>query len=105
MLRVEQAAKQVTITDDTGQTRSLYPDGKKHKETDSSGQKTTIKTKWDEGRLVTEGKLGHSGKLTETYELSRDGKELIVISQLDNSHLSSPLVIRRVYDAGAENAK
>ncbi len=31
MLRVEQGEKQVTITDDTGQIRNLYPDGKKHK--------------------------------------------------------------------------
>jgi len=36
----------------------------------------------------------------ETYELSRDGKQLYVISQLENSRLSAPLVIRRVYDAG-----
>ena len=46
-----------------------------------------------------------SGKLTETYVLSQDGKRLYVTSQLDNSQLSAPLVIRRVYDSAAGNAK
>ena len=105
MLRVDQTEKEVTVTDDTGQTRNLYPDGKKHKEADSSGQPTTVKAHWDGNRLVAESKLGHSGKLTETYELSGDGKQLYVISQLDTSHLSAPLVIRRVYDAAAGDAK
>jgi hypothetical protein len=105
MLGVEQDEKQITITDDTGQIRNLYPDGKRHKETGSSGQSTTIKAHWDGDRLVAESKLGHSGNLTETYELSRDGKQLYVISQLDNSRLSAPLVIRRVYDSAAGNAK
>ena len=40
----------------------------------------------------------HSGKLTETYQASSDGKELIVVSRYDNSQLSVPLSIRRVYD-------
>jgi hypothetical protein len=105
MLRVEQDAKQITITDDLGQTRDLYPDGKKHKDTDSRGQSVTVKTRWEGDRLVAERKLGHSGKLTETYELSHDGKQLYAISQLDNSHLKSPLVIRRVYDGTGENTK
>jgi len=107
MLRVEQDDKQVTISDDTGKITNLYPDGKKHKEKDSNGESTTIKTHWDGDHLVAESKLGHSGKLTETYELSRDGKQLYVISELDNSRLSAPLVIRRVYDsaAAAENPK
>ncbi len=104
-LRVEQDEKQITITSDTGQIRNLYPDGKKHKETDSNGQSTAIKAHWDGDRLIAESKLGHSGKLTETYELSRDGKQLYVISQLDNSRLSAPLVIRRVYESAAESAK
>ena len=104
MLNIAQDEKQVTITDDSGNTTNLYPDGKKHKETDSSGQATSIKAHWDGDRLIAESKL-KSGKLTETYVLSRDGKQLYVTSQLDNSQLSAPLVIRRVYDRAAGNAK
>jgi hypothetical protein len=104
-LTVEQEEKQVTITDDNGQIRNLYPDGKKHKEKDSSGQSTTIKTRWEGNRLVAESKLGHSGKLTESYELSPDAKQLYVVQQLDNSQLSQPLVIRRVYDSAGGTSK
>lgn len=105
MLMVEQNEQQITITNDTGKIRNLYPDGKKHKEKDSNGQSTTIKTHWKGDRLVAESRLGHSGLLTETYELSGDGKQLSVISSLDNPLLSTPLVIRRVYDRAAENIK
>lgn len=104
MLTVDQDDKQVTITDEGGQVKNLYPDGKKHKEKDSSGQSSTIKTSWQGSRLVAESKL-HSGKLTETYELSQDGKQLDVIEQLDNSHLGQPLIIRRVYDSDSQNSK
>jgi hypothetical protein len=104
ILNITQDEKQVTITDDSGNTTNLYPDGKKHKETDSSGQSTSIKAHWDGNRLIAESKL-KSGKLTETYVLSHDGKQLDVTSELDNSQLSAPLVIRRVYDSAAGNAK
>ena len=104
MLTVSQDDKQVTITDDGGQVRNLYPDGKKHKEKDSSGQSSTVKAYWQGNRLMAESKL-HSGKLTETYELSQDGKQLDVIQQLDNSHLSTPLTIRRVYDGESQSSK
>jgi len=104
-LKVEQGEKVIAITDDRGENRSLYPDGKKHKESDSNGHSVSVKTHWEGDRLVTESKLGHSGKLTETYEPGPEGKQLVVISQLDNSRLSSPLVIRRVYDRASGNAK
>ena len=100
MLRIEQSEQQVSITDDSGRTRTLYPDGKKHKEQDSNGKSTAIKTHWDGKRLVAERSMGHSGKLTETYELSPDGKQFYVTSRYDSPHLTAPLTIRRVYDSG-----
>ena len=97
-LSIGQDGQQVSITDDAGRARTLYADGKKHKEEDLGGQKTTIKTHLDGNRLVSESKLGHSGKLTETYELSPDGKQLFYTCRLDSSKLAGPLTIRRVYD-------
>jgi hypothetical protein len=100
-LTIDQNDKQISIADDADHTENLYPDGKKHKGDDSSGPKTGIKTHWNGNRLVAESKLGHSGKLTETYELSPDGKQLYYTSELDSSRLASPLIIRRVYDNSA----
>jgi hypothetical protein len=104
-LTIDQNEKQVSVTDDTDHTENLYPDGKKHKGDDTSGDKTGIKTHWNGNRLVSESKLGHSGKLTETYELSPDGKQLYVTSELDSSHLTGPLIIRRVYDNSATHSQ
>ncbi len=98
-LAIDQDDTKITITDDSGNITNLYPDGKKHKETDPAGQSTTIKTHWDGDRLVSESKI-HSGKLTESYELSSDGKQLDVTSTLDNGRVG-PLTIRRVYDSSA----
>ena len=104
-LTIDQNDKQISIADDADHTENLYPDGKKHKGDDSSGPKTGIKTHWNGSRLVSESKLGHSGKLTETYELSPDGKQLYYTSELDSSHLASPLIIRRVYDNSAAHTQ
>lgn len=103
-LTVDQTDKQISITGDADRSENLYPDGKKHKGDDSSGPKTGIKTHWSGNRLVAESKLGHSGKLTEAYELSPDGKQLYYTSELDSSRLAAPLVIRRVYDSSAAAA-
>jgi hypothetical protein len=100
-LTIAQDGNQVTVSDDNGQTMTLAGDGKKHKEKDANGKKISIKSHWDGNRLIAERKLSHLGKLTETYELSPDHKQLVVISQLDDSQLSSPLVIRRVFDREA----
>lgn len=100
-LKIDQDDNKIAITDDSGDVTNLYPDGKKHKQTDSTGQSTTIKTHWDGERLVSESKL-HSGKRTESYELSPDGKQLDVISTLNAGRLG-PLVIRRVFDRTTAN--
>ena len=99
-LTISQRDDQIVISD-SEHTRTLYPDGKKHEEKDENGKKISTKTEWQGDELIAETKM-HSGKLTETYQVSSDGKQLIVVSRYDNSSLSGPLSIRRVYDM--ENA-
>jgi hypothetical protein len=103
-LRINQRDDQIVISDDSDHTRTLYPDGKKHEEKDADGKKTSTKTEWQGDALIAETKL-HSGKLTETYRVSSDGKQLIVVSRFDNSSLSGPLSIQRVYDMGNASAR
>jgi hypothetical protein len=99
-LTISQRDDQIVISD-SEHTRTLYPDSKKHEEKDENGKKISTKTEWQGDELIAETKM-HSGKLTETYQVSSDGKQLIVVSRYDNSSLSGPLSIRRVYDM--ENA-
>ena len=98
VLRIEQSQKQFVVSDDSGEPRTLYPDGKKHTEKDVNGNKTATKTKWEGSELVVETKVGRSGKLTESYRVGPEGKQLFVVSRLDNPGLAVPLAIRRVYD-------
>jgi len=86
------------ITDDNGRIRMLYTDGRKVEQETPSGEVATVKTRWEGKQIVTERETGQGGKLRETYELSPDGKQLIVTLRLDNPRFSEPLTIRRVYD-------
>jgi len=97
-LRIDQKEDQVVISDDADHSRALYPDGKRHEEKDANGKKTSTKTEWNGDALVTETKLGRSGKLTETYRVTSDGKQLYVVSEFEDPSLAGPLSIRRVYD-------
>ena len=97
-LNITQKADQIVITDSES-SRTLYTDGKKHKLTDEDGNKVTNKTEWHGDELVSESRWG-AGKLTDTYEISSDGKQLTVVSRYESPSLSQPLSIRRVYDQG-----
>jgi hypothetical protein len=97
-LRIEQRQNQIVVSDDLGDPQTLFPDGKKHTEKDVTGKKTTTKSEWEGRELVVETKVGHSGKLTESYRVGSEGKQLIVLSRLDDPALATPLIVRRVYD-------
>lgn len=103
-LRIDQRSDQFVVVDDTEHSRTFYPDGKKHEDKDENGKKLTTKAEWSGGTLTAETKLGHS-KITETYRRSEDGKQLVVVSRLDDSSLSGPVSIRRVYDLSSAAPK
>jgi hypothetical protein len=97
-LRVDQRSDQVVVTDDSDRAQTFYPDGKKHDDKDANGKKVSTKTEWQGNTLVAETKLDHSTKLTQSFRVSDDGKQLYVISRLENSSLQAPVSVRRVYD-------
>jgi hypothetical protein len=97
-LRIDQRSDQVVIIDDADHAKTFYPDGKKHDDKDANGAKITTKASWQGSDFVAETKLPHSQKLTETFRLSDDGKQLYVTTRFDAPALSWPLSIRRVYD-------
>jgi hypothetical protein len=99
-LNINQQDDQIVITD-SDHSRILYPDGKKHQTKDENGQKISTKTEWQGDELVAETRTW-SGKLTERFRLSSDGKQLIVVSRFEGSSLTVPLIIQRVYDSSSE---
>ncbi len=99
LLQVDQKSGQLVVTDDSAHAQTYYLDGKKHDDKDDNGKKiSSTKTDWQGNTLVAETKLEHGTKLTESFRVSEDGKELTVVSRLENSSLQGPVTIRRVYD-------
>ncbi len=64
-----------------------------------TGKRSRPKANWEGDAFVAETKLSHSQKITETYRLSDDGKQLYVTTRFEDSSLNGPVSIRRVYDA------
>ena len=54
--------------------------------------------KWQGAQLVTTMEGHRGGSTTRTYELSSDGKQLIVTTKMQNPRMSQPVSIRFVYD-------
>jgi hypothetical protein len=99
-LHVDQRSDQIVVSNDSDQTQTFYPDGKKHEDKDVDGKKITTKGGWDSDSFIAETKLSRSQKITETYRLSDDGKQLFVTTRFEDTALKGPVTIRRVYDAG-----
>jgi hypothetical protein len=104
-LKIDQRSDQVVVTDDNGNAETFYPDGKKHDDKDSGGKKVSTKADWESGVLTEETKLSRSEKLTRTFRVSDDGKQLFVTTRFEAPALAGPLSIRRVYDLGKSSAK
>ena len=69
-----------------------------------TGRKFSTKASWEGGAFIAETKLPHSEKLTQTFRVSEDGKQLFVTTRFEDSSLAGPLSIRRVYDVGKYGA-
>jgi hypothetical protein len=99
-LHIDQRSDQIVVSNDSDQTQTFYPDGKKHDDKDVDGKKITTKGGWEGDSFIAETKLSHSQKITETYRLSSDTKQLYVTTRFEDTALKGPVSIRRVYDAG-----
>ena len=104
-LRIDQRSDHIVVSDDSDHAQTFYPDGKKHDDKDADGKKFSTKASWEGGALVAETKLPHSEKLTQTFRVSEDGKQLSVITRFEAPSLGGPVSIRRVYDVPKSPAK
>jgi hypothetical protein len=104
-LRIDQRSDQFVVIDDSDRAQTFYPDGKKHNDKDADGNKISTKASWEGGAFIAETKLPHSEKLTQTFRMSEDGKQLHVITRYEASSLNGSVSIRRVYDMGKAPAQ
>jgi hypothetical protein len=93
-LTITQTNSMVTIVTGDGRTTRLAPTGKGIKD---ESTKIERKTKWDNGKLVSEISGVGRGKITETYALDPANHRLTITLQMDSPR--GPRVIHHVYDA------
>ena len=104
-LQIDQHAKQMVITDDSGHVRTYYLDGKKHEDKDANGYKISTKAQLEGISLIAETRMAKSEILTETFRPSEDGSQIYVKTRLESPSLGGPVNIRRVYDLAQAPAK
>jgi len=92
-LIITQSDTTVTMTAGDGRTTRLSTDGRKIKDESTKIERKTV---WDGGKLVSEiNGLGRS-KITETYSVDAERRQLHVTLAIDNQ---AKTMIKRVYDA------
>jgi len=88
---------EVDLVDDRDRKRAFMTDGRKlQKSKDENYQE--IAAKWDGHRLVTDEKNPRGGKMSRTFELSYDGRQLYETLHMTTGRNNTPLVIRYAYD-------
>ena len=96
-LEIEHQEPELTITDAVGQRRFLYTDGRESRRDGDDGQSLQVRTRWKDARVVVESQGGR-GKVTETYRLAAEGRELIVETRLEGQGPGGAVSFKRVYD-------
>jgi len=95
-LIITQTDSMVMLTGADGRTTRLSPDGKKIKDENT---KIERKTKWDGGKLVSEINGLGPGKMTQTFALDPEGKQLRMTVVMEGGRSGQPRTITQVYDA------
>ncbi len=100
-IRFSMTGAEVDLTDDQNRKRAFMTDGRKlQKSNDANYQE--IAAKWDGRRLVTDEKNPGGGKMSRTFEISYDGRQLYETLHMTAGRNNTPLVIRYVYDIARE---
>jgi hypothetical protein len=96
---------EVDVTDDQYHKLVFYTDGRKlQKPKDNSYQEITAH--WNGPQLVSDEKSPQGEKMSRTFELSQDGRQLFETLRIDRGKSSGQLSMRYVYDvANSQNAQ
>lgn len=92
---------EVDLIDDQDRKRALMTDGRKlQKSKDTNYQE--IAAKWDGHRLITDEKDPRGNKMSRTFELSEDGRQLYETLHVKMGHNNRETSVRYVYDIPAQ---
>src|SRR5713226_10030155 len=92
---------EVDLVDDRDRKRAFMTDGRKLQKSKEENYQE-IAAKFAGNRLVTDEKNPRGNKMSRTFELSSDGRQLYETLHMTTGRNNSPLVIRFVYDIPLE---
>jgi hypothetical protein len=97
-LNIAQKGPEIDMTDTQSHTRTLFTDGRKIEKPKKDSNQTQVKARWNHETLVTEEKGPNSEKISHSYEITGDGKQLADTLTLESKKLNTPIIVRSVYD-------
>jgi hypothetical protein len=96
-IRLSMTGAEVDLVDDRERKRAFMTDGRKlQKSKDANYQE--IAAKFDGTRLVSDEKDHRGNKMSRTFELSSDGRQLYETLHMTSGRSNTSLAIRYVYD-------
>jgi hypothetical protein len=98
-LAIAETDSTVTLTGDDAPALVVTSDGRKLRQKVDSGGDVEIKGRWQGNDFVLERRVSGGGRVSEDYQRSPDGKQLVVIVGVDLERRT--FAFRRVYDAAA----
>ena len=88
---------EVDLVDDRDRKRAFMTDGRKLKKSKDENYQE-IAAKFEGSRLVTDEKDPRGNKMSRTFELSSDGRQLYETLHMTSGRSNTPRVVRYVYD-------
>jgi hypothetical protein len=97
-LKIAQKGPEIDVTDIENRTRALFTDGRKLEKAKKDVTQTQVKAHWEGRTLITEERGPGGEKISHSYELTGDGKQLADTLTLESKHLNTPIIVRSIYD-------
>jgi len=101
-LTVSQKGPEIDMTDTQSHERSLFTDGRKLEKPKKESTQTQVKAHWEHETLVTEEKGPNGEKISHSYEIVGEGKQLADTLTLESKKLNTPIIVRSVYERAQE---
>jgi hypothetical protein len=99
-LTITETESMIVLTAGDGRTTRLSTDGKKIKDENT---KIERKTKWDAGKLVSEISGAGPGKITQTFTVDPEGRQLRISLQMERGRGGQARTVTHVYDRDARS--
>jgi hypothetical protein len=95
-LTIVETESMVIVTSSDGRTTRLSPDGKKIKDENTNVER---RTRRENGTLVSEISGLGPGKITQTFSVDQDTRQLRIVLRLEGGRDPEPRTITHLYDA------